>query len=64
MTIICAERMTARIDGEVAVFLIGMRINAASPASGRFDSAGGRVREGKASRSSKGRSARISYART
>ena len=27
MTRICAERMTARIDGEIVVFLIGMRIN-------------------------------------
>jgi hypothetical protein len=27
MTRICAERMTAHIDGEIVVFLIGMRIN-------------------------------------
>ena len=27
MSRICAERMTARIDGELVVFLIGMRIN-------------------------------------
>jgi hypothetical protein len=27
MTRICAERMTARLDGEIVVFLIGMRIN-------------------------------------
>ena len=27
MTRICAERMTARIDGEIVVFRIGMRIN-------------------------------------
>ena len=27
MNRICAERMTARIDGELVVFLIGMRIN-------------------------------------
>jgi hypothetical protein len=27
MNWICAERMTARIDGELVVFLIGMRIN-------------------------------------
>ena len=26
MTMICAERITARIDGEVVVFLIGTRI--------------------------------------
>jgi hypothetical protein len=27
MTRICAERITARLDGEIVVFLIGMRIN-------------------------------------
>ena len=97
MTRIVAERMTAQIDGEIVVFLIGMRINrlwkvhkwlpvaramprmlaelaetyrvgpghyeciynnmplfglakatAAVPASGRFESAGGRMHEGHA----------------
>lgn len=60
MTRIHAERLTARIDGEVVVFLIGMRINrfrkihrwlpvaratGAVPASGRLESARDRMRD-------------------
>jgi len=56
VTRIHSERMTARVDGEVVVFLIGMRINrvwkiglakatAAVPAAGALESAAGRMRE-------------------